>query len=134
MLAICSALEILPASTYAGSPPTQLNRRNTRTITPSSVGIICQSRRTIYAYICHLRRERRCAPRSLPLPLPSSPRRRLVAGGRGSIGVTSPASRPDVDVLPFGVQDRVLLVPEHLRLSEHVAIAADVEPPGCVGL
>src|SRR5258708_548027 len=132
MLAICSALEILPASTYAGSPPTQLNRMNTSTMTPSIVGIICQSRRMMYAYICHLHRERRCAPPSLPLPY--SPRRGLVTGARASIDVTSPASCPDIDVLPLGVQDRVLLVPEHLRLCEHVAIATDVEPPGCKGL
>src|SRR5258705_4474960 len=49
MFSICSGLEILPASRYAGSPPTQLNRANTSSTTPSRVGTICQSRRTTYA-------------------------------------------------------------------------------------
>ncbi len=47
MLSICSWLLILPASTYAGSPPTQLNRKNTSRTTPSIVGTICHKRRTI---------------------------------------------------------------------------------------
>src|SRR5688572_11622 len=51
MLSICSWLLILPASTYAGSPPTQLNSTKTRSTTPSSVGTICQSLRTMYAVI-----------------------------------------------------------------------------------
>jgi hypothetical protein len=45
MLAICSGLEIFPASTCAGSPPTQLNRKKMSRITPRIVGIICQMRR-----------------------------------------------------------------------------------------
>ena len=45
MLAICSGLEILPASTCAGSPPTQLNRKKMSRITPARVGIICHIRR-----------------------------------------------------------------------------------------
>jgi hypothetical protein len=47
MLAIAASSAILPASRYAGSPPTQLNSRNTSTITPAMVGSICHSRRKI---------------------------------------------------------------------------------------
>src|SRR5256885_745876 len=114
MLAICSALEILPASTYAGSPPTQLNRTNTSTITPSIVGIICQSRRMMYAYIDHLHRGQCCAPRIIA----PSPSRRSVTLARTYVATASPVSLPDVDVLPLGVQDRVLLVPENVRLCD----------------
>jgi hypothetical protein len=45
MFSICSALAILPARRYAGSPPTQLKRKNTSSTTPSSVGMNCHSRR-----------------------------------------------------------------------------------------
>ncbi len=45
MLAICSGLEIFPASTCAGSPPTALKRKKMSRITPASVGIICHSLR-----------------------------------------------------------------------------------------
>src|SRR5258706_12032170 len=51
MLAICSGLEIFPARTWAGSPPTQLNRKKMSRITPASVGIICHSLRITYAVI-----------------------------------------------------------------------------------
>src|SRR5205807_8796018 len=49
MFSICAGLEILPASRYAGSPPTKLNRKNTSSTTPSSVGANCHRRRTTYA-------------------------------------------------------------------------------------
>src|SRR6266700_6066953 len=130
MLAICSALEILPASTYAGSPPTQLNRMKTSTMTPRIVGIICHSRRMMYAYIAHLHRGRATATRITAL----SPRRRSVTFARARVATASAASRPDVDVLPLGVQDGMLLVPEHLRLHDLVAVTADVEPPRGIGL
>src|ERR1051325_6382568 len=38
MFSICSGLEILPARRYAGSPPTQLKRKKTRSTTPASRG------------------------------------------------------------------------------------------------
>src|SRR5437588_11023720 len=62
------------------------------------------------------------------------PRRRSVTLARARVATASAASRPDVDVLPLGVQDGMLLVPEHLRLHDLVAITADVEPPRGVGL
>src|SRR6266545_1590506 len=49
MFSICSGLEIFPASRYAGSPPTQVNRKKTSSTTPSRVGIVCQRRRVTYA-------------------------------------------------------------------------------------
>jgi hypothetical protein len=59
MLAICSGLEILPASTCAGSPPTQLKRKKMSRITPKIVGIICHSLRITYAATCRLPATRR---------------------------------------------------------------------------
>src|SRR4051812_36690608 len=110
MFSICSADEILPASTYAGSPPTQLNRKKTSSTTPAIVGTICHSRRTMYPV------------------MPSRPGAGAVAGARASLrGV-------DVDVLPFRMQDRMLLVPDHVWRDQHVAIAADVEAPRRVRL
>src|SRR6266849_1623729 len=49
MFSICSGLEIFPASRYAGSPPTQVNRKKTSSTTPSRVGRVCQRRRVTYA-------------------------------------------------------------------------------------
>src|SRR5437867_5340605 len=49
MFSICSGLEIFPASRYAGSPPTQVNRKKTSSTTPSRVGMVCQRRRVTYA-------------------------------------------------------------------------------------
>jgi hypothetical protein len=43
MFSTCSALAILPARRYAGSPPTQLNRKKTSSTTPSSVGKNCHN-------------------------------------------------------------------------------------------
>src|SRR5258706_10109765 len=101
----------------------------TSTMTPRIVGIICHSRRMMYAYITHLHRDRGSAPRVTAL----SPRRSVTLA-RARIAAASAASRPDVDVLPLGVQDGMLLVPDHLRLHDLVAVAADVEPPRRIGL
>src|SRR5438552_13537583 len=98
MLAICSALEILPARTYAGSPPIQLNRRKTSRMTPSMVGIICQTRLKMYAYICSL----------LPLRLNHAPRVIGLVAVRAAAVTAARSARPvlfvllpriDVDVL-----------------------------------
>jgi len=43
---ICCLSATWPARTSAGSPPKNLNRKNTSRITPPSVGSICQIRRT----------------------------------------------------------------------------------------
>ena len=45
MALICSGLAFRPPSTSAGSPPKYLNRKNTSSTTPRSVGIICHRRR-----------------------------------------------------------------------------------------
>src|SRR5438067_13330845 len=111
MLAICSALEIFPASTYAGSPPTQLKRTNTSTMTPRIVGIICHTRRMMYAYIARYLRRDRFRARRLIL------RETSVTAAGVAADVAAPASpRPDIDVLPLRVQDRMLLVAQNLRL------------------
>src|SRR5947199_9972373 len=125
MFSICSALEIFPASTYAGSPPTQLNRRNTRRMTPSSVGIICHRRRMIYPYTRPPCRRSACG-RLAPQPCPQG------WGMRAMLPALP--RRVDIDVLPLRVENRMLLIPQHPRLDQHVAVAADAEPPRRVGL
>src|SRR5438067_12676505 len=105
MLAICSGLEILPASTWAGSPPTQLKRMKMSRITPAIVGIICQIRRMTYAVI---------SP-------PFSLHHHLL--GR------------DVEIQPLEVrvQDRVLLVALHPGILQVAEDAMHPEPDRCVG-
>src|SRR5437763_4069763 len=113
MLAICSALEIFPASTYAGSPPTQLKRTNTSTMTPRIVGIICHTRRMMYAYIArYLRRNRFFARRLIFARRLGS----LIAARVAADVAARAGTRPHIDVLPLGVEDRMLLVAPNLRL------------------
>src|SRR5690348_2540658 len=110
MLAICSGLEILPASTIAGSPPTQLNRKKMSRMTPTMVGTICQSLRITYAVT------------SLS-PLVG----RLLSHG-GLLG-------RHVDIQPFevGVQDRVLRVALHPGPLQVVEDAVHAQAPRRVG-
>src|SRR5215831_3890799 len=110
MLAIWSGLEILPARTCAGSPPTQLNRMKISRITPKMVGIICQILRITYAVIS----------------TPSSPRGRLLHGGL--LG-----GHVDVEPLVVGIQDRVLLVSLHPRILQVVELARDPQAPRGIG-
>src|SRR6185503_10799989 len=100
MLAICSGLEILPASTCAGSPPTQLNRKKMSRITPKIVGMICNNRRTTYA-----------------VTFCSSLHGRLLGG------------HVDVEVLVVGIQDGVLLVALHPRILQVVEAPDHAQPP-----
>src|SRR5689334_17902121 len=111
MLAICSGLEILPASTCAGSPLTQLKRKKMSRITPAIVGIICHSLRITYAVISRL----------LLSPLGGSLHRDLLG--------------PDVDVqvLEVGIQDRMLLVSLHPGILEVVVDAVHAQARGRVG-
>src|SRR5258708_30611125 len=98
MFSICSLFEIFPASTCAGSPPTQLKRRKMSRITPKIVGIICHSRRITYAVTgCLL------------------PHGQLLGG------------HVDVEVLEIGVEDRVLLVALHPRVLQMVVEAVAPE-------
>src|SRR5688500_16476244 len=128
MFAICSGLEILPASTCAGSPPTQLNRKKMSRITPAIVGIICHSLRITYAVM-----------RALLSPRGSSSHGHLLGG------------HVQIQVLEVGIQDRVLLVPLHpgvlqvvvdamhaqanrrVREEQAVHLAVDRVPRGAVG-
>src|SRR5260221_12608219 len=104
MLAICSGLEILPASTIAGSPPTQLNRTKMSRITPPIVGMICNSLRITYAVI------------SLYLPFHLLHGRAL----RGHV---------EVQVLEVRIDDRVLLVSLHPRVLQMVEDAVHAQSP-----
>src|ERR1043165_3740316 len=103
MLAICSGLEIFPASTCAGSPPTQLNRMKISRITPAMVGIICQIRRITYAVI-------RC----------------LLLHRHALLG------HVDVEPDEIRIQDRVLLVALHPRVQQVIEDAMHPEAPRSV--
>ena len=46
---ICSGVASKPPRISAGSPPKNLNRKNTNRMTPASVGTICHSLRKMYA-------------------------------------------------------------------------------------
>src|SRR5438552_18163308 len=104
ILAICSGLEILPASTWAGSPPTQLNRMKMSRITPAIVGIICQIRRMTYA-----------------VKSSSSLHGQLL---RGDV---------EIQPLVVRVQDRMLLVALHPGILQVVEDAVHAKPDRCVG-
>src|SRR4051812_13040305 len=101
MFAICSGLEILPASTCAGSPPTQLNRMKMSRMTPAIVGIICQIRRMTYA----------------------ATKASFALLGAGLLG-----HHVEVEVLEVGVEDGVLLVALHPRVLQVVVDAVHAEP------
>src|SRR5436853_7156411 len=103
MLAICSGLEIFPASTWAGSPPTQLNRMKISRITPAIVGIICQILRITYAVTVS--------------SLWESPHGDLL--GR----------HIEVEVFEVGIEDRVLLVALHPRVLQMVVDAVHAQAP-----
>jgi hypothetical protein len=49
MASICSGVASKPPRISAGSPPKNLNRKNTNRMTPASVGTICHSLRKMYA-------------------------------------------------------------------------------------
>src|ERR1700733_941853 len=104
MLAICSGLEILPASTIAGSPPTQLKRKKMSRITPPIVGMICHSRRITYA-----------------VTMPPSSHGQVLRG------------HVEVQVLEVRIQDRVLLVSLHPRVLQVVEDAVHAQAPRRVG-
>src|SRR5688572_23658911 len=103
MFAICSGLEIFPASTWAGSPPTQLNRKKMSRITPAIVGIICHSLRITYAVM-----------RS--------------SSWEFSFHGDLLGRHVDVQVLEVGVQDRVLLVAPHPGVLQVVVDAVHAKP------
>src|SRR6476659_9425004 len=108
MLAICSGLEILPASTCAGSPPTQLKRKKISRMTPAIVGIICHSLRITYAV----------TSRSLLAKL-------LLPGDGRLLG-----RHVDIEVLEVRIQDRMLLVSLDPRVLQVVVGAMHAQPPG----
>src|SRR5688572_17343472 len=110
MFAICSGLEIFPASTWAGSPPTQLNRKKMSRITPAIVGIICHSLRITYAVM-----------RPLLSPRGSSSHGHLLGG------------HVQIQELEVGIQNRVLLVPLHPRMLEVVEDAVHAQAPRRIG-
>src|SRR4051812_6373151 len=93
---------------------------NTSRITPSIVGIICQSRRMMYAVMGCL----------LSVPDYRSGARRADSPSRR----LRLRPRPDIDVLPFGMQDGMLAIALHPGLRQHVAVAADGKPPRRVRL
>src|SRR5260221_9541615 len=105
MLAICSGLEIFPARTWAGSPPTQLNSKKMSRITPKTVGIICHSLLTTYA---------------VTNALPYSFHGDVLCG------------HVQVQVLEIGVENGVFLVSLHPRVLQVVVDAVHAEPPRCV--